>query len=143
MRLRVSPWMTLLGLMKNNRKKTPLRGLYFGLEKSHTRCAINKKGEFNTVYLRPVVSFTVQYLLFFRSIRVCGLGINNPVTRVTPLLAPSNRFDCRVENNDGQGRHMILNTNTAKSLSCFLPLDFLIMLLSIKGSDAFKKVAYI
>jgi len=128
--------------MMKYKNKTPLRGLYFGLEKSHTRCAINKKGKFNTVILRPVVSFTVQYLLFFRSIRVCGLGINNPRTRVTPLLAPSNRFDCRVGNNDGQDG-MILNTNTDKSLSCFLPLDFLIMLLSIKGSDVFKKVTYI
>jgi hypothetical protein len=128
--------------MMKYKNKTPLRGLYFGLEKSHTRCAINKKGKFNTVNLRPVVSFTVQYLLFFRSIRVCGLGINNPRTRVTPLLAPSNRFDCRVGNNDGQDG-MILNTNTDKSLSCFLPLDFLIMLLSIEGSDVFKKVTYI
>lgn len=135
-------WTTLLLLMMKYKNKTPLRGLYFGLEKSHTRCAINKKGKFNTVNLRPVVSFTVQYLLFFRSIRVCGLGINNPRTRVTPLLAPSNRFDCRVGNNDGQDG-MILNTNTDKSLSCFLPLDFLIMLLSIKGSDVFKKVTYI
>lgn len=124
------------------KNKTPFRGLYFGLEKSHTYCAINKKGKFNTVYLRPVVSFTVQYLLFFRSIRVCGLGINNPRSRVTPLLAPSNRFDCRVGNNDGQDG-MILNTNTAQSLSCFLPLDFLIMLLSIKGLDVLKKITYI
>ncbi len=124
------------------KNKTPFRGLYFGLQKSHTYCAINKKGKFNTVYLRPVVSFTVQYLLFFRSIRVCGLGINNPRSRVTPLLAPSNRFDCRVGNNDGQDG-MILNTNTAQSLSCFLPLDFLIMLLSIKGLDVLKKVTYI
>lgn len=128
--------------MMKYKNKTPLRGLYFGLEKSHTHCAIKEKGKFNTVNLRPVVSFTVQYLLFFRSIRVCGLGINNPRTRVTPLLAPSNRFDCRVGNNDGQDG-MILNTNTDKSLSCFLPLDFLIMLLSIKGSDVFKKVTYI
>ena len=134
--------MTLLILIMKYKNKTPFRGLYFGLQKSHTYCAINKKGKFNTVYLRPVVSFTVQYLLFFRSIRVCGLGINNPRSRVTPLLAPSNRFDCRVGNNDGQDG-MILNTNTAQSLSCFLPLDFLIMLLSIKGLDVLKKVTYI
>jgi hypothetical protein len=53
----------------NRQNKTPLRGLYFRSWMSNTCCASNKKGKFNTVNLHPVVSFTVLYLLFLRSIR--------------------------------------------------------------------------